>query len=297
MQKCKDVNMNNWDDIRFFLAVTREGSVSGAAKFLDVNHSTVTRRIQSIEKKNGVRLFTRQQDGYAMTEAAYMIVEQASAMENNSKQISRSLLGLDSRAEGPVNLTMPHDLFEFCLAEELADFQKNNPGIQLNLQVSQGLRDLAKLEADLAVRLTPNPPEYLIGRQISKLQHALYTKSSVNLDGAVGIITWSGATKVPAWASENFPEAYIALQVDDLSSMYAAVKAGFGVARMPCYMPDSHPENSILKLPISLPISDWGVWVLNHVDLSKTLRIKYCSDFLYKVLYDKRNLFEGRQWN
>lgn len=285
--------MNDWDDIRFFLAVAREGSVSGAAKGLGVNHSTVSRRIQGLEQKHGVQLFNRQRDGYEMTEAAGSIYEQALAIESQSQQISRTLFGQDTRLEGPINLTMPHDIFEHCLADELALFRQEHPGIELNLMVAQGLRNLASREADLAIRLTPSPPDYLIGRQVARLKHALYAASTLDLNEPVGLVLWSGGDVIPGWAERYFPGATVALRVDDLSSMYAAVKAGFGVARMPCYMPESLNDSSVIRLPNPLPRSDWSVWVLNHVDLRKTIRVQRCRKFLISALERKQGLFEG----
>ncbi len=285
--------MNDWDDIRYFLSVSREGSVSGAAKVLGVNHSTVSRRIKGFEERHGVLLFNRLRDGYEMTESADAIFEQAQNIESQSEQISRTLFGQDARLEGPINLTMPHDIFEYCLAPELAQFNKKHPGIEINLMVTKGVRNLASREADLAIRLTPSPPDYLIGRQVSGLQHGVYVASHIDLTQPVGIIIWSGETELPEWANQYFPNAYISLKVDDLSSMYASVKAGFGVARMPCYMPDSIHDTQVVKLNIPIPRSDWSVWVLSHIDLRKTARIKKCRDFLIAAINKKRALFEG----
>jgi len=294
--------MNDWDDIRFFLAVARQGSISGAARLLDVNHSTVSRRIQGFEEKHGVRLFNRQRDGYVMTDAADAIFEQAQLIETQNQQISRTLFGQDTRLEGPVNITMPHDIFEYCLAEDLAEFAKLYPGIALNLMVSKGLKDLSSREADLAIRLTASPPDYLVGRQVTGLQHALYAPADFNqpqTEEAVGLVLWTGAQEPPSWAKKHFPNVFIALQVDDLSSMYAAVKAGFGVARMPCYMPDAlngdDRRDGVKRLALPLPRSDWSVWVLNHVDLRKTARVQRCREFVLEALLAKRDLFEGQR--
>lgn len=169
--------MNNWDDIRFFLTLCREGSASATAKVLGVNHSTVTRRIQSLEAKHGVLLFKRQRDGFEMTEAAYSVFEQAQGIELQNQQISRTLQGQNSELAGPINLTMPHDILEHCLVDDLAEFSRLHPAIELNLMVTKGLRNLASLEADIAVRLTASPPEYLIGQPAVGLQHGIYAPS------------------------------------------------------------------------------------------------------------------------
>ncbi len=290
--------MSNWDDIRYFLAVARQGSVSGAAKQLKVNHSTVSRRIAGLEQSHGVQLFNRVRDGYEMSAAAFGIYEQAQAIEKQNLQISRTLFGEDSRLKGAINLTMPHDIFEYCLSDELSLFQKEHPAIQLNLAVTKGVRNLASREADIAIRLTPAPPDYLVGRQVAGLQHGIYgVKSEVPklMKGEkVSLVVWSGQVGLPDWAQKHFPGAKVALQVDDLTSMYAAVKAGFGLARMPCYLPDSLKDPNLEKLDISLPRSDWSLWVLNHVDLRKTARVQKLRRFLLEALEGKKALFEGQ---
>jgi len=285
--------MSNWDDIRFFLAVARAGSLSGAAKVLGVNHSTVSRRIATLEKNHGVRLFNRVRDGYEMSDAAYSIYEQALAVETQNQQISRALFAQDSRLSGPINLTMPHDIFEHCLAPHLAQFAQQHPDIKLNLLVTKQVRNLASLEADLAIRLTPEPPEYLVGKKVAQLQHGIYGAHDLPVQDNVGLVVWQGETQLPNWAQQHFPKAHIALQVDDLTAMYAAVKAGFGIARMPCYLPDSLGDNSVTRFPIELAQSNWGVWVLNHVDLRKTARVQSLREFLIAALQQKQNLFEG----
>ncbi len=285
--------MSNWDDIRFFLAVARAGSLSGAAKVLGVNHSTVSRRIAALEKNHGVRLFNRVRDGYEMSDAAYSIYEQALAVEAQNQQISRALFAQDSRLSGPINLTMPHDIFEHCLAPNLAQFAQQHPDIKLNLLVTKQVRNLASLEADLAIRLTPAPPEYLVGKKVAQLQHGIYGARDLPVQDNVGLVVWQGETQLPNWAQQHFPKAHIALQVDDLTAMYAAVKAGFGIARMPCYLPDSLGDDNVTPLAIDLPQSNWGVWVLNHVDLRKTARVQNLREFLIAALQQKQNLFEG----
>jgi len=286
--------MNNWDDIRFFLEVARSGSISAASRALKVNHTTVSRRIQSLESKHGVRLFERHKDGYQMTEAADAIYHQALEIEVQNQQISRTLFGQDTRLEGPISLTMPHDIFEYCLSDDLAEFHQAHPAIQLKLIVGKGVMNMATRDADIALRLTPSPPDYLVGREVSTLQHALYSNNSYNVNNKpVGLVLWEGESSIPQWASQHFNECYVSLYVDDLTTMYAAVKAGFGVARMPCYMPDSLNDSLVQKLSIALPRSDWSLWVLSHVDLRKTARVQHCREFLVNKLLNKKSLFEG----
>ena len=289
------MQMTDWDDIRFFLAVAREGSISAASRSLGVNHSTVSRRIHGFEEKHGVRLFERTSDGWDMSEAASAIYELALEIESNQLQLGRMLLGQDAMLRGAINLTLPHDIFEFCLTDDVREFNQLYPEVELNLLVAKGLKNLANREADIAIRMSPSPPEYLIGREITKLQVGIYSSTKVNIEEGVGLVVWSDENQVPDWAREHFPGAKINLRVDDLYSMYVAVKAGFGIARMPCYMPDSLVDQNVYRLSLELPPSNWGLWVLSHVDLRKTARIQCCKQFLIEALEKKKGLFRGEE--
>ena len=296
--------MTHWDDIRYFLAIARNGNITAAARALGVNHSTVSRRIRALEEKHGVRLFERIPSGYEMTEAADGIYELALEIETKHQHISRHLFGQDSRLQGEINLTMPHDILGYCLINDVAAFREKHADIQLNLFVAKGLKDLAAREADVAIRLTAAPPEYLIGKKAASLQHGIYANDQVQTAitktrTLVPLVLWTNDNAQPSWATEYFPTSEVALRVDDLYSMYAAVKAGIGVARMPCYMPDSlsDPTQSdvVKRLPIELPASSWGVWVLSHVDLRHTARVRRCRDFFSDSLQQRKGLFEGKK--
>lgn len=289
--------MHSWDDFRYFFAVANCGSFSMAAKELGVNHSTVSRRIQVLEQRHGVRLFERSQNGYSMTEAGTSIYEIIEQVNESSLKVSRLLLGQDARLEGKVKLTMPHDLFECCLVEPLHQFCRQNPAIEMCLQVSHGLRNLANRESDIAVRITPNPPDYLIGKRICRLQHGIYMRHDLKWSADAPIVVWGGDKAIPNWATDQFDQARVALRVDDLASMHSAVKAGFGIARMPCFYPDAIKDSQVKRLPINLARSDWGVWLLSHADLRNTARFNHCKAFLTEALTDLTPLFEGARSN
>ncbi len=288
-------NMHSWDDFRYFLHVVESGSFSQAAAKLGVNHSTVSRRIQALETAHGVKLLERTQMGYQMTEAGASVFELAEKMQQANVAASRILLGQDARLAGEINLTMPHELFDHVLAKPLRQFTLNYPDIRLNLQVSKGLHNMANREADLAVRFTETPPEYLIGTCVTTMQHAFYKHKDLDVQKRTPLIVWQRDKGIPHWASQlTAPE--VVMQVDDLQSMYTAVEAGFGLARMPCFMPDVMQNNDIERLPHPLPRSNWGIWILNHVDLRHTARIQVCRKYLQQVLQQNIALFAG-EWS
>lgn len=285
--------MHNWDDFRYFRAVAISGSYSQAAKDLVVNHSTVSRRIQALENSHGVKLFERTQKGYQLTQAGASIYDIVEKLHDDSQKASRILQGQDARLEGNITLTMPHDVFELILAMPLNEYYQQNPAIKFNLLVSNGLRNMANREADLAVRITPSPPDYLIGSQITTLQHGFYQRTDLAVKNHTPIVVWNGHTEMPDWAIEHFPNPEIVLKVDDLFAMYEAVKAGFGIARMPCFLPDFLNSEQVDRLPIFIPRSNWGVWVLSHEDLRNSAKINSCRAFLKETLNENIKYFDG----
>ena len=154
------VLLMNWDDIRYFLALCREGSVSKAGNALGVNHTTVARRITAFEETLGTRLFDRTRDGYAMTQAAENMYDKALDMESYALAIDRAMFGQDAELSGALTLTAPYDFANTVIAPALPNFRKQYPCIELDLLTTTGLVDLAAREADIAVRLTAKPPEY-----------------------------------------------------------------------------------------------------------------------------------------
>jgi DNA-binding transcriptional LysR family regulator len=284
--------MTNWDDIRYFLTLARAGSVSAAARQLDVNHSTVSRRIQALETRHGVRLFDRTQTGYEMTEAASHIYDVALVLEAQNQMLERQLFANDSRLEGRVCLTLPNDLLNHLLMDHVSRFKQKEPNITLDLLAAKGVRNLANREADIAIRFTPTPPDYLVGREVCKMQMGVYGHLDTQAKDKTKLIVWSDEKEVPQWASA-LNHAEITLRVDDLFSMYLAVKSGIGIARMPCWLPDSLNDKTVQRLPFELESPTWGIWLLSHIDLKNTARVRVCKDYFWQALNEHKALFEG----
>jgi DNA-binding transcriptional LysR family regulator len=287
----------NWDDLRFFLAFSREGSVSGAGRALGVKHTTVARRIQALEKQMGTRLFDRSRSGYSMTQAAENLFDDVLKLEEKIQQVDHKTSDQDAALAGLLKLTVAHDLANRLIVPEIGKFLEAYPKIELQLLMTTGLIDLAAREADIAIRLTPSPPEYLVGRELMKLRHGIYGTEEVlnNLAEPVNVILFRGEINHPTWVTDHFKNSNAVLRVDDVSSMAVATKNGLGIAKMPCFIGDTEP--ALRRLDVKIQLSSWGVWILNHVDLRATARVRACKDFLQDVLESKRQLIQGDRSN
>ena len=164
----------NWDDLKIFLAVAEAPSMRVAAKSLKISHSTVSRRIETLEENLGVRLFTRMSDGYQLTESGRELLPVALNMDESLHTFGRHIAGRDDELKGQVCVTMPDAAANSLLMPHLADFMAEYPEIQVKVNDSFELFDLSRREADVAIRFTNSPPEHLIGRKIGKLHQAAY---------------------------------------------------------------------------------------------------------------------------
>lgn len=282
---------DNWDDLRYFLALARSGTISSAARTLGVRHTTVSRRITQLEASFGSRLFERTAAGYVLSLDAKALLPKIEQVEMAMTALERQVHAKEGATSGEVRVTLAHDLYESVLVSDIAQFTREFPAIELELQVSKGLKDLANREADIAIRFSPKPPDELVGRELLKLQHGIYVEKSLASEKNVPIILWGSDSEMPAWAEQHFPNSRIALRVDALSSMYQAVASGIGAAKLPRFYPNSFAGCAVARLPLALSASDWGLWVLTHPDLRATPRIQLVKNYLQQALERKRSLF------
>jgi DNA-binding transcriptional LysR family regulator len=283
----------NWDDLRFFLALTRERTVSGAGRVLNVKHTTVARRIAALEKQLGSRLFDRTTHGYTMTQVAENLYPHALSMEELAQAADREVFGMDAQLSGALRLTASYDVFTRLITPKLHQFTDKYPGIDVELSSSTSLADLASRQADIALRLSPKPPEYLIGREIVPLRHGVYASAQYlkKKHNAEKLVLWEHDRSIPEWVNDHFPTARVAVRTNDIMTMMEAVRNHMGIARMPCYVADSEP--TLRRLDVTLTPSKWGVWVLSHVDLRSTARVRVCREFLIDIIEQQRSLIEG----
>lgn len=283
----------NWDDLRFFLALAREGTVSGAGRALAVKHTTVARRISALEDQLGSRLFDRLASGYAMTQVAENLYQHALSMEEVAQAADREVFGMDAQLSGTLKLASSYDLFTRLITPRLCEFTEQYPSIDIELLSSTGLVDLSNRQADIALRISPKPPDYLIGRKVLPLSHGIYGSDRYLKKKRVNekLILWEHERNTPEWVNDHFSGARVVVRANDIMTKMEAVKNHMGLARLPCYVADAEP--SLRRLDVTLMPSNWGVWVLSHVDLRSTARVRVCREFLIEIIEQQKNLVEG----
>ena len=203
----------NWNNIRYFLAVAREGSVSKAAESLGVNYTTVVRRIDAFEDRLHTRLFDRLPGSYVLTAAAEAVFEEALAMEERAMAFDRGLFGQDRKLSGRLRVATSDAVATKLLIPCLGTFQEKHPDIQLEMVTSDRLVNLDLREADIAVRMTGKPPEHLIGKEIVEVSYGVFaskryvsTHKRLNHPN-VRALTWVSDQEPPGWWKSEFGKA------------------------------------------------------------------------------------------
>jgi DNA-binding transcriptional LysR family regulator len=292
----------DWNDLRLVVTIAREGSLSGAARRLDVTHSTVFRRLGTIEAAMRTRLFERFRDGYVPTPAGEIVAASAARLEDEVLALERKLSGQDLRPSGTVRITTT-DTLGAILMRHLPAMRAAHPDIQLEIGISNMMANLTRREAEIAVRPTPAPPELLVGRRIADIAHAIYGSRAYLArrdDKDLSVHDWIGlddtlaGTVIAGWVRENVHAARITCRVDALPALRDAAAAGLGLALLPCYVGDLAPGLRRLTSK-TLPEPRSALWLLTHDDLKRTARIRATLDFMAKALGSERALMEGRR--
>lgn len=289
----------NWDDLKIFLAVAREGAARAAASKLGIHHSTITRRIEAFESGQNTRLFDRLPSGYALTAAGEELLQAVIRIEDEINGLERHILGQDVRLQGNIRVTMPEHLAVHLLMPDLVHFMENYPDVNLQLLISYGMFSLSRREADVAIRVTDNPPEYLVGRKVIRYHCATYATRDYLATHDLPAkqahwIGWDALTAYPDWVRQSeFPQIPIRGRINHVLAQLAAAKAGLGLSRLPCFLGD--PEPALQRVPPgeSAPCKD--VWILTHKDLVSTVRIQTFMDIIAEAFRRKRDLLEGRE--
>lgn len=289
-----------WDDLRVVLAVCRAGSLSGAAKALKLNKSTVFRQINAIEKKMGVRFFERLPQGYQMTEAGEMVMHTAQRMEADVNNLQTQLLGKDFRLQGNIRVTAPEGIAMAFLAPLMAEFCQIHPDIDIDLITTSAALELSRREADLAIRVTRKPPDTSLGKRVSAFNFGIYaspdylcSRRSLPLNELDWLLAddevyWLGKT---IWKNKTQAAQQTKFVCSSTLVTMNAVKQGLGVMLLPCFLGDNEKDLERVTEPLEELSSE--LWILTHQDLRHTARVKALMNYFYDGLREKSNKLMG----
>ena len=296
----------DWDAFRYFLAVADTGSLSAAARALAVSQPTVGRQVQVLEQALNVRLFDRRPDGYAMTEAGQGILELVRDIDGAMAVIERQVGGENGRLVGKVRITAAQGLGTYWLPAQIHRLAARYPDIGIELSVCVPAVDLARHQADIAIRLGDPGDDSLIGRRVARAGFGLFAADSyIERRGAPRRLADLAGHDVIESTGEiaNLPQARILrdhtaggrgirLACDNLLTQFAAMVAGCGLLALPLYMAAAAP--GIRRVLADSFDVETDLWLLTHRDHKKTARVRAVAEHLCASARRDQGLFLGR---
>ncbi len=288
----------DWDDLRFFLAVARSGTLRGGAEAIRANHATVSRRLTSLERGIKARLFDRTKSGLKLTQLGEELLPHALRVEDEIAAASRFVAGRDSHPSGQIHVSMPSGISHTSIVDDFAEFSREYEEIELSFQVTNTFADLARREADVSIRYAYEVTDDVVGRRVLRCARAVYCAADyakrINDDGGEGL-TWIGwnedeGDKTAPWIKKTpFPHARLRHRINEVATQVAMAAAGMGLTFLPCFMADRNP--GLVRAPFQDPVLDRSIWLLLHNDLRNTARIRVFVDFLVRRIKSRRDEF------
>ncbi|MGC0154921.1 LysR family transcriptional regulator [Chromobacterium vaccinii] len=274
-----------WDDIRHFVALAARGSLSGAARALGVEHSTVARRVEALETALGIRLFDRLPGGWTLTAEGEALAEQARRLDDEAQAFARMALGVAS-LDGTVRISAPPVLASHLLAPRLASMHAR--WAHLNLEIIGESRDanLARREADLAVRLSRPSAPGLTARRVGEMHFGLYAAPEYarrpEAEWAfLGYDESLERTPQQQWLDRVAGRRRFVFRSNDLASLLHAARAGLGVAALPHFL--AAGDKSLLALPAPDDAPARPLWLAIHPDVRRSPRVRLAADLLSEL--------------
>jgi len=274
------------------LAVARAGSLAGAARTLELRHSTVFRRIEQAEARLGARLFERSRSGWSPNTQGEAVARAAAEMESAALGAERAISGADARLEGTIRIATSELLAGHLLLPLLRPFLAEHPGIEVECDVSNRNVDLTRREADLALRATPQPPDTLVGRRVASMRYAVYASRDVigRRHGAPVLqeLPWVGFDEriahfeIAKWFRDALPEVRPRLRLDSMSALMKAGAAGIGAVLLPTFAAAQEP--ALVRVTAEIVGPEMGLWLLSHPELRGNARVRALAAHLAEAV-------------
>ena len=288
----------DWEDVRFFAALARHGTLSATARALRVNHATVARRIASLETLVGRTLFDRRAKGYVLTAEGKGVLDEANAMDEAALSVLRRL-DAGTELSGLVRLAVGRVLAERFLIDRLRAFHERYPAIDLEVIGGSRVVSLAKREADLALRYGSPKDSELVARRVSTITFDLYASAAYRdklkageAPAFIGFDQDSDFIAEAKWMARQFGKQRFSFRTNSQTTQAAAARAGYGVALLPRYIVATHePDLVQVSLGGRPPVRD--VWLLIRRDLAKVPRVRALADYLVEVFQREQRLLAG----
>lgn len=290
----------DWEEIKTFREVMAAGTVRSAAKSLNVHHSTVSRRIDQLEQSLGVALFERRPEGYLPTQAGEELAQAAGRFSDDLVGVERHIAGRDNELSGKIKITMAEPFAVHMFAPQLPEFCEQYPGLELEIITSYDLLDVARREADIAIRMDNNPPDTLVGKRLFSYATSVYAHPDYiaehDFENAPEKARWLGWEdrdgRYPDWTQNTeFNSVPVWGSFSSIALQLEMAQQKMGLIAVPCLAGDGYAD--LVRATNQPPIPSRDIWILTHQDLRKTARIRAFMEFAEKILRAHKSVLIG----
>lgn len=283
----------NWDALQAFLAVARTGRISAAARRLDVQHTTISRRLAALEAALGVPLFYRTNTGYTLTPHGRNALMEAEAMEHAALVLTARAREGSSAIAGRVRVAMAPEFASHWLMPQLKAFRAKHPQIDLHVLVGTRQRDLSRGEAELAVQ-SPRPRQKdLVAVRLASASLALHASKSIAASArwrvtspetlrGLPLLTYTSAFQMlqeAKWFQAILSTAGAYMETNSTHALLAAAQAGAGVAVLPRFVARWHDD----LVEVSEAVAANDVWLITHPEFRRDPKVRATADFLKRI--------------
>lgn len=286
------MNTLQWDDVRYFLTLSREGSLSASARVLKVEHSTVARHVGNLEKTLRVKLFDRLARGWVLTKEGAELSKQAELLEQEMHSLWRAAL-TSTTLSGKVRVSAPPILMSDFLVPRLPAFQEKYPDIELEVIGETRGVDLTRGEADIALRMVEPGSPQLVARLLCNVSYGVYAtpawlerpqseRSFIGLDQ-------DSPCRQKAWLENQADRPRYALRTNDIHAMCHAAVSGIGLALLPRFMVAE--ETRLVAVPMQETPPPCPLYLVMHADVRRAPRIRATADFLIDLIQSHAHHF------
>jgi DNA-binding transcriptional LysR family regulator len=287
--------MFDWDNLRSFLELARQGKLTNAGKRLSIEPTTVSRHINRLERELEVHLFNRSPKGYSLTDEGYKLLPYAEDIETKINSIYQSISGTDTVLTGTVRMAVPEGLGIGIISKHIKAFKEQHPAIELELLADTRSRSLSKREADIAITLARPTTGRLVAWKLGEYRLALYAsqkylnnsneiKSLKDLASHPFISYIDDLIEFPQlkYMQDLLQDVNIIFRSNSLQAQYQAVIDGIGLALLHGFLV-AEDRNLDVILPKKI-FATREYWMVVHEDLHQLSRVKAVSSFFTDVI-------------
>lgn len=291
----------NWDDLRIFLAVARAGQILGAARRLELNHATVSRRITQLEEELGTKLFRRHTTGTELTGEGERLLEVAEGMEADLMAARADIAGEGEAVSGTVRIGAPDGFGVAYLAARLGGLKEIHPDLKVQLVPVPRSFSLSRREADIAITVE-RPSEgrlvavklvdYTLGLYASRAyaeRHGLpASREALGTHRLVGYVPDLVISPSLDYAEEFLPGWEAGFAVSSALGQVAAVRSGAGIGILHAFIARAHDD--LVPVEAVAPIRR-AYWLVYHESMRPLRRIQAVAAFVQAAVERDRALF------